>query len=180
MVGMLVEIPRRSRTFNASSSCGINHECLNFNFSIAQSLNCDSIIADLVACSHKAHMRISHTLTKYFHTNLEGGAMNSVKTFVVAMITASAIATIVPVVGAQESNGATSALTSSRSSVRAANRQLAKHVQTALYRQKSLDSTDLHAVARNGKITLVGMTSNQEQIDLAGRIAACSPNQIQI
>jgi hyperosmotically inducible protein len=97
--------------------------------------------------------------------------MKSMKTCVAAAITIGAIVATVPIVGAQETTGATSATTSSRSSIRAANRQLAKRVQTALYKQKGLDSTDVHAVARGGKITLVGMTANQEQIDLAGKIA---------
>jgi len=101
--------------------------------------------------------------------------MKSMKTYVAAAIALSAIVATVPVVGAQETTGATSATTPSRSSTRAANMQLAKRVQTTLYKQKGLESTDLHAVARSGKITLVGMVPDQAQIDLAGKVAESVP-----
>ncbi|HDR8993878.1 TPA: BON domain-containing protein, partial [Burkholderia vietnamiensis] len=38
-----------------------------------------------------------------------------------------------------------------------------------------LESTDVHAVARSGKITLVGMAPDQAQIDLAGKVAESVP-----
>jgi osmotically-inducible protein OsmY len=98
--------------------------------------------------------------------------MKSMKTYVAAAIALSAIIATVPVVGAQETSGATSATTPSRSSTRAANMQLAKRVQTTLYKQKGLESTDVHAVARGGTITLVGMAPDQAQIDLAEKVAA--------
>lgn len=101
--------------------------------------------------------------------------MKSMKTYVAAAIALSAIVATVPVVGAQETAGATSATTPSRSSIRAANMQLAKRVQTTLYKQKGLESTDVHAVARSGKITLVGMAPDQAQIDLAGKVAESVP-----
>jgi hyperosmotically inducible protein len=97
--------------------------------------------------------------------------MKSIKTYVAASIALSAIVATVPVVGAQETTDATSATTPTRSSTRAANAQLAKRVQTTLYKQKGLESTDVHAVARSGKITLVGMVPDQAQIDLAGKVA---------
>jgi osmotically-inducible protein OsmY len=40
-----------------------------------------------------------------------------------------------------------------------------------LYKQKGLDSTDIHAIARGGKITLVGMAHDQSQIDMAATLA---------
>ncbi|RQR26680.1 BON domain-containing protein [Burkholderia sp. Bp9143] len=101
--------------------------------------------------------------------------MKSMKTCVAATIAVSAIVAIVPVVNAQETNAATSATVPSRSSTRAANRELAKRVQTTLYKQKSLESTDIHAVARSGKITLVGVVPDQAQIDLAGKVAEGVP-----
>jgi hyperosmotically inducible periplasmic protein len=101
--------------------------------------------------------------------------MKSMKTYVAAAIAVSAIVATAPIVGAQETTGATSAATPSRSSIRAANRQLAKRVQTTLYKQKGLDSTDVHAVARSGKVTLVGMAPDQAQIDLAGKVAESVP-----
>jgi hyperosmotically inducible periplasmic protein len=101
--------------------------------------------------------------------------MKSMKTYVVAAIAVSAIVATVPVVGAQETTGATAAATPSRSSIRAANKQLAKQVQSTLYKQKGLESTDVHAVARSGKITLVGVVPDQAQIDLAGKVAASVP-----
>jgi hyperosmotically inducible periplasmic protein len=100
--------------------------------------------------------------------------MKSMKTFVAAAIAVSAIVATVPIVDAQET-GATSAATPSHSSIRAANRQLAKRVQTTLYKQKGLDTSDVHAVARSGKITLVGMVPDQAQIDLAGKAAESVP-----
>jgi hyperosmotically inducible protein len=105
----------------------------------------------------------------------EGEEMKSMKTYVAAAIAVSAIVATAPIVGAQETTGATSAATPSRSSIRAANRQLAKRVQTTLYKQKGLESTDVHAVARSGKITLVGMAPDQAQIDLAGKVAESVP-----
>jgi osmotically-inducible protein OsmY len=101
--------------------------------------------------------------------------MKSMKSYVAAAIAISAIVATVPVVGAQETTGATSATTPSRSSIRAANMQLAKRVQTTLYKQKGLESLDVHAVARSGKITLVGMAPDQAQIDLAGKVAESVP-----
>ena len=101
--------------------------------------------------------------------------MKSMKTYVATAIAVSAIVAIVPVVNAQETAAATSATAPSRSSIRAANRQLAKQVQTALYKQKGLEATDLHAVARSGKITLVGVVPDQTQIDLAGKVAESVP-----
>ncbi|MFP3590059.1 BON domain-containing protein, partial [Paraburkholderia sp. SIMBA_055] len=74
--------------------------------------------------------------------------MKSMKTYVATAIAVSAIVAIVPVVNAQETTAASSATAPSRSSVRAANRELAKRVQTALYKQKGLEKTDLHAIAR--------------------------------
>ncbi|MCA8462918.1 MULTISPECIES: BON domain-containing protein [Burkholderia cepacia complex] len=59
--------------------------------------------------------------------------------------------------------------------LRAANKDLAKRVQKTLYKQKGLESTDVHAVARSGKITLVGMAPDQAQIDLAGKVAESVP-----
>jgi osmotically-inducible protein OsmY len=106
--------------------------------------------------------------------------MKSMKTYVAAAIALSAIIATVPVVGAQETSGATSATTPSRSSTRAANMQLAKRVQTTLYKQKGLESTDLHAVARSGKITLVGMVPDQAQIDLAGKVAESVPGVMSV
>ncbi|CDY78135.1 hypothetical protein BGLT_01008 [Caballeronia glathei] len=95
--------------------------------------------------------------------------MKSMKTYVAAAIAIGAIVSTVPVVGAQETAG-TSA-TATPSSARAANRQLAKRVQSTLYKQKGLDSTDIHAIARGGKITLVGMAHDQSQIDMAAKLA---------
>ncbi|SEI28294.1 hypothetical protein SAMN05192544_11191, partial [Paraburkholderia hospita] len=57
--------------------------------------------------------------------------MKSMKTYVATAIAVSAIVAIVPVVNAQETTAATSATAPSRSSIRAANRELAKRVQTA-------------------------------------------------
>jgi hyperosmotically inducible periplasmic protein len=108
-------------------------------------------------------------------TSPEGEEMNSMKTYVAVAIAVSAIVATVPIAGAQETTGTTSAATPSRSSIRAANRQLAKRVQTTLYKQKGLDSTDVHAIARSGKITLVGMAPDQAQIDLAGKVAESVP-----
>ncbi|SIT50084.1 putative periplasmic or secreted lipoprotein [Paraburkholderia piptadeniae] len=89
----------------------------------------------------------------------------SMKTYVAAAIAISAIVATVPVVNAQETTAAASP------SNRAANRELAKRVQTALYKQKGMDWTDVHAIARSGKIYLVGMVPKQAQIDLAGKVA---------
>ncbi|AET90722.1 MULTISPECIES: BON domain-containing protein [Caballeronia] len=97
--------------------------------------------------------------------------MTSTKIFLAAAISIGAIIATVPVVGAQE----TAVATSSKSSAKAANRQLAKQVQTTLYKQKGLESADIHAVARSGKVTLVGMAPDQKQIDLAGKIAEGVP-----
>ena len=97
--------------------------------------------------------------------------MKSMKTYVAAAITVSAVVTTVPVVNAQETTAAASPTAPSSSSNRAANRELAKRVQTALYKQKGLETTDLHAIARSGKITLVGVVPDQAQIDLAGKVA---------
>jgi hypothetical protein len=105
----------------------------------------------------------------------EGEEMKSMKTCVSAAIAVSAIIAIVPVVNAQETTEASSATSHSTSSVRAANMQLAKRVQTTLYKHKDLVSADVHAVARSGKITLVGMAPDQSQIDLAGKLAAGVP-----
>lgn len=58
--------------------------------------------------------------------------MTSTKIFLAAAISIGAIIATVPVVGAQE----TAVATSSKSSAKAANRQLAKQVQTTLYKQK--------------------------------------------
>jgi hyperosmotically inducible periplasmic protein len=58
-----------------------------------------------------------------------------------------------------------------KSTQRAANRQLAKAVQSKLYKTKGLVSDDVHAVARSGTVTLVGQAPTQEQIDLAGKVA---------
>ena len=101
--------------------------------------------------------------------------MNSMKTYVAVAIAVSASVATVPIAGAQETTGTTSAATPSRSSIRAANRELAKRVQTALYKQKGLATTDLHAIARSGKITLVGVVPDQVQIDLAGKVAESVP-----
>ena len=101
--------------------------------------------------------------------------MKSMKTYVATAIAVSAIVAIVPVVNAQETPAATSATAPSRSSIRAANRALAKRVETTLYKQKGLESNDVHAVARSGKITLVGMVPDQAQIDLAGKVAESVP-----
>jgi hyperosmotically inducible protein len=94
--------------------------------------------------------------------------MKSINTYLAALVADSAIVATVPVVGAQEA-GAT------KSSVRAADRQLAKKVQTTLYKQKGLESADVHAVARGGKVTLVGMAPDQTQIDLAAKVAEGVP-----
>src|SRR5260370_16891 len=51
--------------------------------------------------------------------------MKSMKSYVAAAIAISAIVATVPVVGAQETTGATSATTPSRSSIRAANMHFA-------------------------------------------------------
>jgi osmotically-inducible protein OsmY len=64
--------------------------------------------------------------------------------------------------------------------MRAANGQLSKLAVTALYKRKDLESNDIHAIARNGKVTLVGMTASQEQIDLAGKIVEEVPGVISI
>jgi osmotically-inducible protein OsmY len=101
--------------------------------------------------------------------------MKFTKTYVAAAIAVSAIVSTVPIIGAQETTGTTSAATPSHSSIRAANRQLAKRVQTTLYKQKGLDTSDVHAVARSGKVTLVGMAPDQGQIDLAGKVAESVP-----
>ncbi|BAN26689.1 BON domain-containing protein [Caballeronia insecticola] len=96
--------------------------------------------------------------------------MKSTNIFLAAAISIGAIVATVPVVGAQETGAATS-----KSSVRAANRQLAKQVQSALYKHKGLEAADVHAVARSGKVTLVGMAPDQKQIDLAGKVAEGVP-----
>lgn len=96
--------------------------------------------------------------------------MNITKTFVAAAIAVSAIVTTVPVVHAQ----GTTATTAARST-RAANRQLSKQVMASLYKHKDMDWTDVHAIARSGKVTLVGVAKNQEQIDLAGKVAGSVP-----
>ena len=101
--------------------------------------------------------------------------MNSMKNSVAVAIAVSAIVATVPVVNAQDSTAAPSAAAPSHASVRAANRQLAKRVQTTLYKQKGLESADVHAVARGGNVTLVGMAPDQAQIDLAGKIAQGVP-----
>lgn len=59
----------------------------------------------------------------------------------------------------------------SKSGQRAANRQLAKAVQMKLYHTKGLVADDVHAVARSGTVTLVGMVPTQAEIDLAGKTA---------
>ncbi|WP_244096543.1 BON domain-containing protein, partial [Burkholderia vietnamiensis] len=120
----------------------------------------------------KRSFRVSPT--QFFHPP-EGLEMKSLKTYVAAAIAISAIAAIVPVVHAQETTGAPSATAPSRSAIRAANKDLAKRVQKTLYKQKGLESTDVHAVARSGKITLVGMAPDQAQIDLAGKVAESVP-----
>ncbi|RQS62933.1 BON domain-containing protein [Burkholderia sp. Bp8963] len=101
--------------------------------------------------------------------------MKSMKTCVATAIAVSGIVAIVPIVNAQETPAATSATAPSRSSIRAANRELAKRVQTTLNKQKGLMSTDVHAIARSGTITLVGMVPDQAQIDLAGKVAESVP-----
>jgi hyperosmotically inducible periplasmic protein len=63
------------------------------------------------------------------------------------------------------------ATTATPASMRAANRALAKAVQAKLYHQKGLVTDDVHAIARSGKVTLVGMVPDQAQIDQAGKIA---------
>jgi osmotically-inducible protein OsmY len=90
--------------------------------------------------------------------------MKSMKTYVAAAIAISAIVATVPVVNAQET-------TAAASTNRAANKELAKRVQTALYKQKGMDWSDVHAIARSGKVYLVGMVPKQAQIDLAGKVA---------
>lgn len=97
--------------------------------------------------------------------------MKSMKTYVVAAITVSAVVATVPVVNAQGTTAAASPTAPSGSSNRAANRELGKRVQTALYKQKGMDWSDVHAIARSGKIYLVGMVQKQAQIDLAGKVA---------
>ncbi|MEI6003544.1 BON domain-containing protein [Paraburkholderia bengalensis] len=97
--------------------------------------------------------------------------MKSMKTYVAAAITVSAVVATAPVVNAQETSAAASPTAPSSSSNRAANRELAKRVQTALYKQKGMDWSDVHAIARSGKIYLVGMVPKQAQIDLAGKVA---------
>ncbi|QCP51088.1 BON domain-containing protein [Trinickia violacea] len=92
--------------------------------------------------------------------------MKTMKTFVAAAIAVSAIVATVPVVHAQGTTAATAA-----PSTRAANRQLSKQVMATLYKHKGMDWADVIAVARSGKITLVGMVPNQAQIDLAGKVA---------
>ena len=92
--------------------------------------------------------------------------MKSMKTYVAAAIAVSAIVATVPVVNAQGTAAA-----ASPTSNRAANNELAKRVQTALYKHKDMDWVDVHAIARSGKIYLVGMVSKQAQIDLAGKVA---------
>src|SRR5262249_2190496 len=129
-------------------------------------------------CAFFTALKLTSDLSRLSHPVLlppEGEEMKSMKTCVSAAIAVSAIAAIVPVVSAQDTTEASSAAAHSGSSTRAANMQLAKRVQTTLYKHKDLVSTDVHAVARSGKITLVGMAPDQAQIDLAGKLAASVP-----
>jgi osmotically-inducible protein OsmY len=96
----------------------------------------------------------------------EGEEMKSMKTYVAAAIAVSAVVATVPVVNAQQATAAASPAAN-----RAANRELGKRVEAALYKQKGMDWGDVHAIARGGKVYLVGMVPNQPQIDLAGKVA---------
>jgi hyperosmotically inducible protein len=98
--------------------------------------------------------------------------MNSRFKHAVAFMAASALfLSLNPASAADQPNNVSTTTPASHASTRAANRQLAKAVQTALYKQKGLVSEDLHVIARSGKISLVGEVPDQMQIDLAGKVA---------
>ncbi|SAK94157.1 transport-associated protein [Caballeronia temeraria] len=99
--------------------------------------------------------------------------MKTMKACVATAIAVSAIVATVPVVYAQQTT-ATSPTAAPGSSNRAANKALGKRVQTALYKQKGVWS-DVHAIARSGKIYLVGMVPDEAQIDLAAKVAEGVP-----
>jgi len=100
----------------------------------------------------------------------EGEKMKTMKACVATAIAVSAIVATVPVVYAQQTTAATSPTAAPGSSNRATNKALGKRVQTALYKQKGVWS-DVHAIARSGKIYLVGMVPDEAQIDLAAKVA---------
>jgi hyperosmotically inducible protein len=59
--------------------------------------------------------------------------------------------------------------------MRAKNRALEKAIRKNFSKNKSLDSTDIFIIPRNGNVSLAGDVSEASQIDIAGQIAAATP-----
>ncbi|SAK79686.1 transport-associated protein [Caballeronia hypogeia] len=72
----------------------------------------------------------------------------------------------------QEATGASSAQVS--------NGTLRRRVKAALKKTKGLTAYDIAVRAKNGEVTLQGSVKNQEQIDLAGKVAREVPGVISV
>lgn len=72
----------------------------------------------------------------------------------------------------QEATGASSAQVS--------NGTLRRRVKAALKNTKGLTAYDIAVRAKSGEITLQGSVKNQEQIDLAGKVASNVPGVISV
>ncbi|EML1599346.1 BON domain-containing protein [Burkholderia cenocepacia] len=72
----------------------------------------------------------------------------------------------------QEATGASSAQVS--------NGTLRRRVKAALKKTKGLTAYDIAVRAKDGQVTLQGSVKNQEQIDLAGKVASDVPGVISV
>ncbi|MFM0051510.1 BON domain-containing protein [Caballeronia grimmiae] len=68
----------------------------------------------------------------------------------------------------------------SASSAQVSNGTLRRRVKAALKNEKGLTAYDIAVRAKNGQVTLQGSVKNQEQIDLAGKVASGVPGVVSV
>jgi hyperosmotically inducible periplasmic protein len=76
---------------------------------------------------------------------------------------------------ASDANTAQPTGSTSKSSIRAQNRQLSKAVRHALYATKGLTSSNIAVLVKGGAVSLVGTVPDSSQIQLAGDAAKRVP-----
>ncbi|MFM0220729.1 BON domain-containing protein [Paraburkholderia dipogonis] len=76
---------------------------------------------------------------------------------------------------ASDANAPQSTANTSKSAIRAQNRQLSKAVRHALYATKGLTSSNIAVLVKGGVVSLVGTVPDSSQIQLAGDAAKRVP-----